>query len=143
MGKQRGQDVRVDFFSEGELVATVAPTNFNARMVMETERTQRLGSRVEPVDSDGPRGYEGDCEFELEGFGLDDLEDLLIANHINGKPITKIDIIDTAFIPRTQESRTYIYPNAVFTPEKSVGGRRDPVTKRFNWESELRERLEV
>lgn len=141
MGKGRGQDTRVELFSNGDLVQTVAANNFSARLVMETERTQRLGSRREPVDSDGPRGYEGDLEFEMENFALEDLEDALIANHLDGQPIDKIDIIDTTYIPATGLSRTYVYPNAVFTPEKSVGGRRDPITKRFSWESELRELL--
>lgn len=141
MGKQRGQDTRIELFSNGELIATVAANNFSANIVMETERTQRLGSRTEPVDSDGPRGYEGDIEFEVENFALDDLEDALIAGHLNGDPITKIDIIDTNYIPANGQTRTYVYPEAVFTIAKSVGGRRDPVTRRMNWESELRELL--
>lgn len=141
MGKQRGQDTRIELFSDGELVATVAANSFSVSIVMETERTQRLGSRTEPVDSDGPRGYEGDIEFEIENFALDDLEDLLIAGHLNGQPISKIDIIDTNYIPSSGLQRTYVYPNAVFTIEKNVGGRRDPVTRKLNWESELRELL--
>tara|TARA_Y100000310_G_C20566288_1_gene755660 strand:+ start:147 stop:584 length:438 start_codon:yes stop_codon:yes gene_type:complete len=136
----RGQDVLIDIFLEGDVVETLQGQSYTYNQVHTKTRQERCGSRYEQ-----PRikyhGWEGEVEFEEEDPVLEDLIDAAESGYYEGKRIVRIDITGTTYYPKTGEVRTYVYPEAVFSVNRNVGGKNEESKSTLSWAAAKRERV--
>lgn len=138
----RGRDATIQVIDNetGDLVAVGNPDSFEARLSGEMGRDERLGE-VEPDTTERLDGCEGTMTFKADNPILDELTQRKIENHKTTRRRYRINILETIYYPETAATKTYMYPDCVWMPSKSVGGRNDHITTQIEWQSKLRQEV--
>lgn len=138
----RGRDATIQIIDNetGDLVAVGNPDSFEARLSGEMGRDERLGE-VEPDTTERLDGCEGTATFKADNPILDELTQRKIENHKGARRRYRINILQTIYYPETGGLKTYIYPDCVWMPSTSIGGRNDHITTQIEWQSKFRQEV--
>jgi len=139
MTRTRGSDVQIRLIVNGELETVWNANSFEVNEDENKERIERLGTSKKPNEKTVD-GFSGTLEFDADGPELDDLLDAAHQARRDRQDY-KFNILDRTYYPKSGESRTYVYPNCVFSLSKSASGQKEAVTQSLEWQSEMRRKV--
>jgi len=129
----------VKLIVDGELKGLWHANSLDVNEDDNKERVNRLGTPKKPNEKTTD-GFSGTIEFDADGPELDEITDAQIEARRSRKNF-KFQILERTYYPKRGTTKAYVYPGAIFSTDKSIGGQDEAVTSTMNWQSEVRREL--
>lgn len=135
----RGHQAVLKVFKNGQNADLVTITRFEVNQDSTFQRSHYVGNPI-PEGDQTQEGWSGSFDTEVKGPEVDDLVDALVTANLNGIGVEECTIMATENYAdgRTQ---SYVYADCQFKMSKTQPAQTEKITKRVEFQSQLRIRL--
>lgn len=135
----RGHQTTLKVFKNGTDAELLTITRFEVNQDSTFQRSHYVGNPV-PEGDQTQEGWSGSFDLEVKGPEVDDLIDALVTANLNGIGVEECTIMDTENYADGR-TRSYVYADCQFKMSKTQPASTEKVTKRIEYQSQLRIRL--